>query len=154
MIHPSLAVTVCAVLMTIGSSQVIAQGQSAQSLKTGEQVYQHACIACHATGVAHAPKFGDKQAWKPLIEEGQSVLSAHAWVGVRAMPPQGGAPELSLEEFARGVAWIASNSGGDWQAPDAAMMSRIRHEAEKRIDIEIDAKKKLKHQLEKIDKRD
>ncbi|WP_300078271.1 c-type cytochrome [Giesbergeria sp.] len=52
----------------------------------GQQVYQSVCIACHDTGVAHAPKFGDRSAWEPLVAEGQSVLTGHAWVGVRAMP--------------------------------------------------------------------
>ena len=32
------------------------------SLKTGEQVFQAQCSACHATGAAGAPKFGDAAA--------------------------------------------------------------------------------------------
>jgi len=72
---------------------------------------------------------------------------------VRAMPAQGGAPELSLEEFARAVAWLASNSGGDWKDPDAAMMHRIREEAMKRLDADIHAKQKMKQHLRAIDRR-
>ena len=117
-------------------------------LKTGEQVYNRACVACHSTSVASAPKLGDKKAWAPLIAEGQDVLTAHAWVGVRAMPAQGGAPDLSIVEFARGVAWIASQSGGDWKAPDADMMEKIRKEAKARLASEIKAKQEL---LNKID---
>ena len=103
----------------------------AQSLKSGETVYKEVCSACHAAGVANAPKFGDRAKWAPLIKEGQHVLSAHAWVGVRAMPPKGGRADLSLEEFSRAVAYMARASGGNWKDPDAAMMKRIQAEEQK-----------------------
>lgn len=122
-------------------------------LRSGETIYKAVCAACRDSGVAHAPKFGDARAWKPLIEEDQHVLSAHAFVGVRAMPAQGGDDKLSLEEFSRAVAWMARHSGGDWQDPDAAMMHRIRVEAEKRLDVDIKAKQKLKADLEREDAR-
>lgn len=130
-----------ALLLAFGSTAALAE------LRTGESVYRSICIACHETGVAHAPKRGDVQAWKPLIEEGQDVLSAHAFVGVRAMPARGGDSELPLEEFSRAVAWMARAAGGDWQDPDAAMMRRIRLEAEKRLDKEIHEKQELKASL-------
>src|SRR5688572_6927898 len=77
----------------------VVHGQSAG--KSGDEVYREVCAVCHATGVANAPKFADRKFWAPLIEEGQAVLTAHAWVGVRAMPPKGGRGDLSLEEFSR-----------------------------------------------------
>ena len=129
------------------SPQIYAQGQTNQALKTGEEVYKHACMACHSSGVASAPKLGDKKTWAPLIAEGQDVLTAHAWVGVRAMPAQGGASDLSMEEFARGVAWMASQSGGDWKAPDAELMGKIRKEAEARLMIEIKEKQELLNKI-------
>lgn len=115
----------------------------------GKKIYETTCAACHANGVASAPKPGDAKAWAPLIEEGQDVLTAHAWVGVRAMPAQGGAPDLTLDDFAQAVAWMASASGGNWKAPDAAMMHRIRHEAAERLEQDIKAKKAMKKMLER-----
>lgn len=109
-------------------------GASAQALKSGEQVYKETCFACHASGVEKAPKLGDKKAWAPLIKEGQHVLTAHGWVGVRGMPAKGGKADLSLEEFARATAYMARGSGGDWKDPDAAMLKRIQAEEKKRID--------------------
>ena len=106
---------------------------SAQELKTGEQVYKETCSACHATGAAGAPKFGDKKAWAPLIKEGQHVLTAHAWVGVRGMPAKGGKADLSLEEFARATAYMARAAGGTWKDPDAKVLSRIREEEKERL---------------------
>lgn len=104
----------------------------AQDLKSGEQVYKETCSACHAAGVAGAPKFGDKVVWKPLIAEGQAVLTAHAWVGVRAMPAKGGRDDLKLEEFARAVAFMARAAGGTWKVPDAKVLASIAAEEKKR----------------------
>lgn len=106
----------------------------ASGLKSGDQVYAKTCVACHATGVAGAPKVGDEEAWAPLIAEGQDVVTAHGWVGVRAMPPKGGDPELRLEEFARATAYMVRTAGGDWADPDDELMERIREEEEKRIE--------------------
>ncbi len=114
---------------------------SAQPLKTGEEIYKQVCFACHAEGVANAPRFGDRKKWAPLLKEGQAEPTAHGWVGVRGMPPRGGRDELKLEEFARAAAYMARAGGGTWQDPDAAMMKRIEAAVKKRIDSE---KKKAK----------
>lgn len=118
-----------------------------KNLKGGEQVYKEACIACHESGVAHAPKFQDEKAWAPLIAEGQAVLTGHAWVGVRAMPPRGGNPDLTLVEFARAAAYMSREAGSDWQDPDVAMMRAIMMEAEKRLDIAIGEAQAMKREL-------
>lgn len=104
------------------------------ALKSGEQVYQSVCMQCHAQGVDNAPKFGDKKVWAPLIEEGQAILTGHAWVGVRKMPPKGGKPDLSQEEFARAVAYMARAAGGNWQDPDLEMLKQIRKEEKDRLE--------------------
>jgi len=44
---------------------------------------------------------------------------------------------------------MARSAGSDWQDPDAAMMQRIRFEAEKRLDEEIHEKQKLKASLQR-----
>ena len=36
----------------------------------GKAVYDKTCVACHASGVANAPKLGDKAAWAPRIKTG------------------------------------------------------------------------------------
>ena len=101
-------------------------------MKSGEQVYKETCSACHGAGVAGAPKFGDKAVWKPLIAEGQAVLTAHAWVGVRAMPAKGGRDDLKREEFARAAAFMARAAGGTWKDPDAKVLAAISAEEKKR----------------------
>lgn len=108
--------------------------------KSGEQTYKDVCMVCHAAGVANAPKLGDAKAWAPLIKEGQAVLTAHAWVGVRGMPARGGSPNLSQQDFAKAVVYMANAAGGKWKEPDAKLMTAIQAEEKKRI-AELKAKK-------------
>ena len=106
----------------------------APQLKSGEAVYKETCQTCHAAGLLKAPKFGDKKDWGKLILEPQATLTADGWVGVRDMPPKGGKVDLTLEEFARAVAYMARAAGAKWQDPDAAMMKQIQAEEKKALD--------------------
>lgn len=56
----------------------------------GKAVYDKTCVACHASGVANAPKFGDKAAWAPRIATGNAALLASVIKGKGAMPPKAG----------------------------------------------------------------
>src|SRR5258706_331906 len=94
-------------------------GPGAKVLKTGQQVYQTVCTACHATGVAKAPKFGDKRDWGPRIREGQKALVQVALKGEGAMPPRGGASDLSDLEVERAVVYMANASGAKFKEPAA-----------------------------------
>jgi cytochrome c5 len=96
-----------------------AGGASAQ-LKTGEAVYQAACVACHGAGVAGAPKTGDAGAWSARIAQGQATLVEHAIKGIRGMPPKGGNPNLADVEVERAVVYMANQSGGKLKEPEAA----------------------------------
>lgn len=111
-----------------------APAPAAAVLKSGEQVYKEVCLACHASGVAGAPKAGEPGGWDALVKEGQAAVTAHGWVGIRGMPPKGGRANLSLEEFARATAWMARSAGADWPDPDAAMLEAIRKEEALRIE--------------------
>jgi cytochrome c5 len=65
----------------------------------GEAVYKQVCVACHAAGVAGAPKVGDKAAWAPRIAQGVPALVTSAIKGKNAMPPKGGsaAPDADIK---------------------------------------------------------
>jgi mono/diheme cytochrome c family protein len=100
--------------------------------ETGENTYKQVCAACHTSGVLNAPKLGDKAKWAPLIAEGQVVLTAHGYVGVRGMPAKGGNPNLSIEGFSDAVAYMVNKSGGNWKTPDAKILTAINKEIEAR----------------------
>lgn len=63
---------------------------AAASADTGKKVYEQVCAACHAAGVAGAPKFGDKAAWAPRLKEGMDAVHNYALKGKGVMPPKGG----------------------------------------------------------------
>lgn len=63
----------------------------------GEKIYKSVCIACHASGVAGAPKFGDKEAWAKYIESGMDTMLQAAIHGKGAMPPRGGSQATDAE---------------------------------------------------------
>ncbi|MDR3452498.1 MAG: c-type cytochrome [Rhodoferax sp.] len=69
----------------------------APAANVGETRYKETCFACHATGVAGAPKFGDKAAWAPRIATGMDTLVATAIAGKGAMPPKGGSNASDAE---------------------------------------------------------
>jgi len=97
-----------------------------------DPVYQQVCAVCHAAGVAGAPKVGDTEKWAPLIAEGQVILTAYGYVGIRAMPAKGGKPDLSLKDFAGALVHMVNQSGGKWTAPNAALLSQMEKEVVKR----------------------
>lgn len=53
-------------------------------------VYTQMCAACHGSGIAGAPKVGDKAAWAARLPLGVDGLTASAIKGKNAMPPRGG----------------------------------------------------------------
>ena len=100
--------------------------------QSGESTYKQVCASRHGAGVLNAPKLGDKAKWAPLIAEGQVTLTAHGYVGVRAMPAKGGNPNLSIEGFADALVYMVNNSGGNWKSPNAQTVAAINKEVEAR----------------------
>ena len=66
--------------------------------------------ACHASGVAGAPKLGDKAAWAPHLMHGTDGLLQSALKGKGAMPPKGGNPSLSDGEVRAAVEFMVTQS--------------------------------------------
>jgi cytochrome c5 len=87
-------------------------------LRTGEQVFQSVCTACHTAGVAGAPKFGDEAAWGPRVKTGYEALLGSALKGKGAMPAQGGG-EYADVEIGRAVVYMANKGGAKFAEPKA-----------------------------------
>lgn len=86
-------------------------------LQSAEAVYTAVCAACHATGLAGAPKIGDAAGWGPRIAQGYDTLLKHAIEGIRAMPAKGGNPDLDDVEVARAVVYMANKGGATFKEP-------------------------------------
>jgi cytochrome c5 len=69
-------------------------------------LYTQMCGACHAQGVANAPKLADKAAWAPRLALGLDGLTASVIKGKGAMPPKGGAAAASDADIKAAVAYM------------------------------------------------
>lgn len=97
----------------------IVNANAPREVATGDAVYKQVCAACHNAGVAGAPKFGDSGAWGALIAKGLEELFNSAIHGKGAMPPKGGATQLSDFEIQRAVVYMANEGGGTFEEPQA-----------------------------------
>ncbi len=76
----------------------------------GKATYDSACTACHATGVAGAPKLGDKAEWAARLKAGKDALHAAALKGKGAMPPKGGNTALADDAVRAAVEYMVAAS--------------------------------------------
>lgn len=75
----------------------------------GKEIYGSTCVACHGSGAAGAPKFGDKAAWAPRLKDGVDAAVALGIKGLNAMPPKGGYAG-SDEEFKAAALYMINAS--------------------------------------------
>lgn len=103
-------------------SIVVKDASGPAVVRAGEEVFKGQCAACHATGAAGAPKFGDAAAWGPRIKNGYEALLTSALKGKGAMGAQGGG-EYSDLEIGRAVVYMANEGGAKFAVPAAPAAS-------------------------------
>ncbi len=74
----------------------------------GQALYNQACQACHVSGAANAPKFGDKAAWGPRLSAGVDALTQSVIKGKGAMPPKGMAMSASDADIKAAVQYMVN----------------------------------------------
>ena len=72
----------------------------------GKAIYESTCVACHAAGVANAPKLGDKAAWAPRVATGKESLVKSVVGGKGAMPPRAGNDKLSGDDISAAIDYM------------------------------------------------
>jgi cytochrome c5 len=85
-------------------------GSGEMAQKSPLELYQGACLACHASGVAGAPKVGDSAAWQGRLGDGMDAMVASAIKGKGAMPPKGGST-YSDDQLRMVIEYILTESG-------------------------------------------
>lgn len=101
-----------------GAATAAATATGAQPVKTaaaggpaaGKKLYDTVCMACHAAGIAGAPKTGDKGAWKARIATGMQALYNSALHGKNAMPAKGGMSSASDADVKAAVDYLVSQA--------------------------------------------
>lgn len=81
--------------------------------RTGEQVFNTVCTACHTAGILNAPKIDDKAAWEPRAAKGLSGLLASSTTGLNQMPAKGGDPSLTEQELSEAITYMLGKAGID-----------------------------------------
>lgn len=76
--------------------------------RSGADVYNASCVACHGTGLAGAPKPGDADAWKPRLANGAETVLKHAINGLNAMPPRGTCANCSDEDLQAAIDYMTA----------------------------------------------
>jgi cytochrome c5 len=108
---PAAAATAAAAPAAAPAAPAPAAPQQAAAVNpAGEKLYKSVCFACHATGVANAPKFGDKAAWAPYIKTGMDAMVKVAMQGKPPMPPKGGAANASEEDIRAAVQYMVDHA--------------------------------------------
>lgn len=74
----------------------------------GKATYDTKCSVCHASGVAGAPKYGDKAAWAPRIATGMDALLKSATNGKNAMPPKGTCMDCSEADLKAAIEYMTA----------------------------------------------
>lgn len=101
--------------LAAAAAAAVATPTPVETVMTGPQVYNAACIVCHQPpGVGGAPPVGDVAAWAPRIGQGLDTLYMHAIQGFQGpagfMPPKGGRVDLSDEEIRSAVDYLVEES--------------------------------------------
>ena len=104
-------------IQPVAKLEIAAAGAAEAGARTGDQMFQSACTACHSTGAAGAPKVGDKAAWAPRITQGLKGLVASATKGKNAMPPKGGVGDATEAELTRAIVYMTNKSGASFPEP-------------------------------------
>ncbi|MAE20833.1 MAG: c-type cytochrome [Pseudomonadota bacterium] len=73
-----------------------------------ERKYAQTCAACHAMGVAGAPKSFDVGAWQPRMAEGMDKMVESVANGMNAMPPRGLCMDCTTEQYEALIEYMAA----------------------------------------------
>jgi len=92
------------------TSEVSSAPASGGAARSGEEIYNSKCMACHATGAAGAPKLGTAADWAPRLSKGKDALYASAVGGFKGMPPKGLCMDCSEAEIHSAVDFILAKS--------------------------------------------
>lgn len=87
-----------------------AQAEAAASgggAKSGQDIYNQACVACHAAGVLGAPKLQVAADWQPRLDEkGLDGVWQNAINGINAMPPMGTCGTCSEDDIKAAIEYM------------------------------------------------
>ena len=103
-------------------------GAAPSTTRSGEEVYNAVCTACHNSGAAGAPKIDDKAAWEPRVANGFDALLKTAINGKGAMPARGG-QNVPDDELTAAIAYMTKKAGFSLDIPKAEAAATTEEKA-------------------------
>ncbi|WP_263081837.1 c-type cytochrome [Endozoicomonas sp. Mp262] len=82
---------------------------SSSGPRSGEQVFNQFCTACHTPGLLNAPKINDKATWSARMDElgGFDKLLSNAINGIGSMPAKGTCMNCSDDEISSAIEYMS-----------------------------------------------
>jgi len=105
--------------------------------RSGDEVVQAYCVACHEAGLGSAPRIGDRAAWIPRMKQGLDPLTRSAINGHGGMPPRGGVASLTDKELRSAIAYMVNpiTTAGAASPPDTSVPEGPNHHAVGGVDV-------------------
>ncbi|GLR69131.1 cytochrome c [Agaribacter marinus] len=83
------------------------ESAAAAGPKSGKDIYNGACIACHGSGVLGAPKLHAAADWQPRLDEkGFDLVWKNAVDGINAMPPMGTCGDCTEDDIKSAIEYM------------------------------------------------
>ena len=80
------------------------------TMEDGKLLYDQNCSVCHANGFQNAPKPGDIEAWKPMVEAGFLDTYVNVLTGRKGHPPHGACATCSDADLKAAVKYMMQQS--------------------------------------------
>lgn len=91
----------------IAGAVAASAGAAAAGPRSGADIYNSACSACHTSGVLGAPKLHAAADWKPRLDDrGLDGVWKNALNGINAMPPRGTCGNCSDEDIKSAIEYM------------------------------------------------
>ena len=94
----------------VKAGQVVAVASAGGAERSGSDIYGTNCMACHNSGIAGAPMYGDAGAWTTRLAKGIETVYTNAINGINAMPARGTCMDCSDDEVIAAIDYILDNS--------------------------------------------
>ncbi len=100
-----------AVVVTTAFLHLISYTDAVLANDEGRTIYTSVCSACHAPEnvMVSSPKAGDTAEWSKRLAKGLEAVTDNAVNGFAAMPPKGGASELSRQQIRQAIQYMAAH---------------------------------------------
>ncbi|EPE38005.1 c-type cytochrome [Candidatus Photodesmus anomalopis] len=82
------------------------QKEVVSKIRDASSIYNTFCIACHASGVSGAPRFGNVNDWASRIAQGKQIMQDNVIKGLNAMPEKGLCMDCSDDELLQVIEYM------------------------------------------------